>query len=253
MRPWSRETNAGSRRYRQILAGSRRSRRRDVKRPVRRTSGPARALVGLCWKWVLVVIEVAEQVGAVTLCRAGARGVLAQRVTAALLQALHTQGSVGPRRPCARDRLRQRGPARRRWGGSAQRRSAASISKRTPSSPAAARELGHADGRGPPWRHVAPVHGRRFELIVANLPHFPMDGGDVAAGCRPGARAVPMAGTARSFPRRARRHLYARRSGRHRPQRFRRSRVERACPQRHGCRSGHATALVDMPPTSSRG
>jgi len=41
-------------------------------------------------------------------------------------------------------------------------------------------QLGHVESvefhRGDMW---LPVAGRRFDLIVANLPHFPMEGGDV--------------------------------------------------------------------------
>ena len=42
-------------------------------------------------------------------------------------------------------------------------------------------QLGHVESvefhRGDMW---LPVAGRRFDLIVANLPHFPMEGGDVS-------------------------------------------------------------------------
>ena len=47
-------------------------------------------------------------------------------------------------------------------------------------------ELGHVDSvefhRGDMW---LPVADRRFDVIVANLPHFPMDGGDDVGGRLP--------------------------------------------------------------------
>jgi release factor glutamine methyltransferase len=47
-------------------------------------------------------------------------------------------------------------------------------------------QLGHVDSvefhRGDMW---LPVAGRRFDLIVANLPHFPMEGGDDVGGRLP--------------------------------------------------------------------
>ena len=47
-------------------------------------------------------------------------------------------------------------------------------------------QLGHVESvefhRGDMW---LPVAGRRFDLIVANLPHFPMEGGDDVGGRLP--------------------------------------------------------------------
>ena len=97
----------------------------------------------------------------------------------------------------ARDRLGQR----RRAGGAGRAGRRLAVRRRhrgggrSPRAALLLGELGHGGSaelhRGDMWQ---PVAGRRFDLIVANLPHFP-DGARPTspAACRPGAPAAPTA------------------------------------------------------------
>ena len=109
---------------------------------------------------------------------AAATGVLAEPVHRRPAPGAAAASRVGPRRPRARDRLRQRRPARRRGRarrrGPLRRRRRARRGRRHPSAPAG------SSTSTPRWRSTRATssprsHGRRFDLILANLPHFPME------------------------------------------------------------------------------
>ena len=149
--------------------------------------------------------------------------------TAALIQVLRAEAGRCPRRARARDRLAAAASCWRRWARWARPRSAASTSSRMPSPPGTLLlgELGHGATaelhRGDMWQ---PVAGRRFDLIVANLPHFPMEPVEVA-GRLPTWSAGGADGRCLLDPflEGLAEHLAAGRPRRHHPQRLRRPRA----------------------------
>src|SRR5207302_10254700 len=113
-----------------------------------------------------------------------ARGAAAQRIYRRADPGAARKGFVGPRRRRAGNRLWQRcraGGARPL--GAASRCGIDIENEAVVSSSLLLRELDYRDNfefhRGDMWR---PVAGRRFDLIAANLPHFPMEPQEI--GCR---------------------------------------------------------------------